>query len=399
MPIHNTDRSYGGAARALHWLTAALILTTFPLGLWAESLPWGSGEELAFKAQVFSIHKTLGIAAFFTGLVRILWAIVQTVPGPARAARPAEHWLAGLVHWLLYTALILVPLSGWVHHAATEGFAPILWPLGQGLPLVPKAEWLAHATGLVHVVATKVLLGSVVLHVAGALKHAVIDRDGTLSRMVTGRPAGDGTAAHASGVAFAALALWGAVVGSAVALSPAPQAPVQAVAEPAVSNPVVASGNWQVEEGALAISVRQMGSVVKGAFGTWRAAITFDPDRQDGNRVEVVVDTGSLTLGSVSQQAVGPDFLNAAAHPEAVFSADILREGEAWLAQGTLDLNGATVPVALPFTLEIDGDLAQMQGEVRIDRRAFGIGQTYGDEATVGFEVVISVELAARRQE
>ena len=39
--------------------------------------------------------------------------------------RKTETLLAEIVHWLLYGSLILVPLSGWIHHAATEGFAPI----------------------------------------------------------------------------------------------------------------------------------------------------------------------------------------------------------------------------------------------------------------------------------
>jgi hypothetical protein len=54
--------------------------------------------------------------------------------------------------------------------------------------------------------------------------------------------------------------------------------------------------------------------------------------------------------------------------------------------------------VVLPFTLDIEGDLARMQGRLELDRRAFGIGAQYADEATVGFAVSVDVALTARRQ-
>jgi len=391
MSARNTPYSYGSVARSLHWLTAGLILVSWPLGQWAHSLPYDSGEALAFKAQMFSIHKTLGIAAFFVGLARIGWAVSQVHPVPAHAGRRAEVWLAALVHWALYAALVLVPLSGWVHHAATEGFAPILWPFGQGLPLVPKSETVAMVSGLAHAIFTKVLLGSVALHVAGALKHVVLDRDGTLMRMLTGRAAGE-AAAPARGAALAGMAVWAIAIGAVLAV---PQS-APAIEPAAQIAPAPASG-WAVQEGTLGIAVRQMGAVVQGSFAIWSAAITFDPEAETGNHVEVSVDLASLKLGSVSAQATGPDFLNAAAQPQARFIADIRREGDGWLAVGTLTLNGVSVPASLPFTLTLDGDTARMQGALTLDRRDFGIGTKYPDEKTVGFDVDIEVALRAVR--
>ena len=56
------------------------------------------------------------------------------------ADQKLERFAAETVHWVLYGALVIVPLSGWISHAAAAGFAPIWWPFGQGLPLVPKAR-------------------------------------------------------------------------------------------------------------------------------------------------------------------------------------------------------------------------------------------------------------------
>jgi polyisoprenoid-binding protein YceI len=324
------------------------------------------------------------------GVLRILWALGQVRPAPLSGKVP-EVWLAGLIHGLLYAALVLVPLTGWVHHAATEGFAPILWPLGQGLPLVPKSEVVAAAAGVAHWVFGNLLIAALALHIAGALKHALLDRDGTLSRMLRGRAVA-GQGAHPRGAALGAVAVWALAVGAAVALMPAP---AERAAAPAA---VVAGGNWAVQDGTLSITVQQMGAAVQGRYATWSAEITFDPAAETGNRVVVSVDPASLSLGSVSAQAIGPEFLNAPAHPQAVFTADILREGDQWVAAGPLVLAGATVPVRLPFTLDVAGDTASMTGSTTLDRRDFAIGVAYPDEVSVGFTVTVDVALTAQRR-
>jgi cytochrome b561/polyisoprenoid-binding protein YceI len=394
MSLANTGQSYGAVARSLHWLTALLILTAIPLGVYANDLPYDTSEALAWKAQVFSLHKTVGVAAFFVALARILWALTQPRPAPLHPGRVWETRVAEGVHWMLYISLVAVPLSGWVHHAATTGFAPILWPLGQDLPMVPKSVAVEQGAAAVHWVFTKLLVASIILHIAGALKHALIDRDATLPRMWRGTAAPVAPRPHrARGPALAALVVYGVGAGLAVALTaPAPQ-----VAAPTA---VTTGGNWQVAEGTLGFGVRQMGADVQGRFDRWTAEITFDDAVTAGpaGRVTVAIDTTSLTLGSVTAQAQGPEFLNTAAHATATFEAEITRGPEGYTATGPLTLAGATAPVTLAFDLTITGDSATMTGTATLDRRAFGIGAAYPDEGTVGFEVVVSVTLAATRQ-
>ena len=393
MPARNTSLSYGSVARGLHWLTALLIVAAFPLGMIAENLPFDTSEALARKAQVFSLHKTLGVTVFLVALLRILWALTGKKPVPLHPARRVETLLAEAVHWALYLSLVMVPLSGWVHHAATTGFAPILWPLGQDLPFVPKSETVAGAAGAVHWVFTKLLLASVLLHVLGALKHALIDGDRTLARMVTGAEAGKAAdAAPALAPALAALAVFAA--GAAGAWAIASRTPETVAEAPAAAAP--AAGNWTVSEGRLGFAVQQMGQRVEGTLPAWTATIDFDEATGTGT-VTVEIDTTRLTLGSVTDQAKGPEFFDVAGHPTATFTAAIVPAGEAFEAKGTLALRGAEHPVTLPFTLVLEGDTARMQGKVTLDRRDFGMGPSYGDEKTVGFTVDVEVALVAKR--
>ncbi|MCM2561020.1 cytochrome b/b6 domain-containing protein [Lutimaribacter sp. EGI FJ00015] len=396
MPAQNTATRYGSVAKTLHWLTALLILTAIPLGLiatdMAHDITSQDSAALARVATLFSVHKTIGVTVFFVAVARILWALTQARPGLLNGDRRAEAFLAAVVHWALYGALVIVPLSGWVHHAAQTGYAPIWWPLGQTLPFVPQSTAWADTAGAVHWLATKVLIGALVLHIAGALKHHLVDRDGTLRRMLPGRAEAapsTGQPGHAAPVA-AALALWLGVLGWGVA-GTAADTPEASLAG--------GTGEWQVQDGRLSITVQQFGSAVQGQFGNWQADIAFDPDSGTGE-VAVRIAIPSLTLGSVTDQALGPDYFDAETHDTARFQAEIARAANAdraYVATGTLTLKGETVPVTLPFDLDLTDGVAQMEGGLTLDRRDFGIGTQMTDPAQLGFEVEVAVALTAER--
>ena len=128
MRLTNSSSQFGAVTKTFHWLTAFLILTNIPLGLIAHEMPFDTVEALTRKAWLFSLHKTTGVTVFFIALLRIVWALSQPRPGLLNADNRLEAFAAETVHWLLYGALVAVPLSGWIGHAATTGFAPIWWP-------------------------------------------------------------------------------------------------------------------------------------------------------------------------------------------------------------------------------------------------------------------------------
>ncbi|WP_308916816.1 cytochrome b/b6 domain-containing protein [Jannaschia sp. LMIT008] len=388
----NTVRTYGWVERAFHWTIAALMLTVIPLGAIAYRMPVQTDAQIERVVLLFSAHKTVGLAIFFVALARILWALSQPRPRPLHGGW--EGRLAAAVHWLLYGSLVIVPLLGWTHHAAATGFAPIWWPFGQTLPFVPRDPDLSATLGTLHKTFNKVLVAALILHVAGAIKHAAVDRDATMARMWRGTDPGplpERSRGHAL-PAVVALGVWAATLGVGLALVPQGAQAVGGVAQ------VDAPANWTVEDGTLSITVTQLGSAVTGSFADWQASIDFD-DATGTGAVEVSVATGSLTLGSVSGQATGDEFLASGAFPTATFAADIApaEDGTGHVAEGTLTIRDVVVPVTLPFDLDVEGDTATMSGSTDVDRRDFEMGQAYPDESNVGFGVTISVELTAQR--
>ncbi len=386
--------SYGTVTKTFHWLTALLILTVIPLGAIANRLPYETNDQLALKAQLFSVHKTLGVIVFAVALARIMWALTQTKPATLHPDRKAETMLADLVHWLLYISLVAVPLTGWIHHAATEGFAPLLIPIGQELPFVPNDEGIAKLFAGLHWVWSKIMVGAILLHVVGALKHQFIDRDATLRRMWFG-PAIATSGAHQSSltaplaavVIYIAATAAGAFAGFYTVKPDALQADLAEVAS-----------EWTVTEGEIALTITQFGTPVNGAFNDWTSAITFDENATGVlGTVETTIAIGSLQIGSVTSDALGADFFDAATFPTALFAADIVAADGAYVADGTLTIKDVTAPLRLPFTLVLDGDTAQMEGSVVIDRRTFAIGQNLSDETNLGFAVTVNIALSATR--
>ena len=387
--------SYNTVTKTFHWLTALFILTVIPLGAIANRLPYDTNEQLALKAQLFSVHKTLGVLIFVVALARILWALTQTKPAGLHPERKAETFLAELVHWLLYISLVAVPLTGWIHHAATAGFAPIWLPISQDLPLIPKDEGIAKLFAGLHWAWSKIMVGAILLHIAGALKHHFIDKDATLRRMWFGQSDGTQSAPHKGNAtpAIAAVAVYlivtilGATAGLYTAKSTTEQVALAQV-----------SSEWVVGDGSIDITVTQLGSPVTGSFGDWTSAITFDENASGVlGRVTTTIAIGSVQIGSVTGQALGADFFDAATFPTATFTADITADGDAYIAAGTLTIKGTSVPVTLPFDLVLDGDTAQMSGQTNLDRLAFGVGQSMADETNLGFGVDVAITLTATR--
>lgn len=401
MSFQNSHRRYGGIAKTFHWTIALGILAVIPLGMIANDLAHAirdpaipvTESDLSRAALLFSLHKTIGVTIFFVALLRILWAITQPKPAPLHPERRLETFAAETVHWLLYGALVLVPLTGWIHHAAAAGFAPIWWPFGQTLPLVPQDAALAETFATLHGLFEKVLLVALALHIAGAVKHQVIDKDATLRRMLPGRPDLPDLARAPHGVLppLAALVVWGAALGVGLSATSSEQDNAPRLE--------AAASDWQVSDGSLSIGITQLGSAVTGEFTDWTAAITFDPRDTPGpaGSVEVTINIGSLTLGTVSAQAMGPDFFDAERFPTATFTGQIERTADGYTATGPLTIKGTSQDLTLPFDLVLSEGTATAQGAALVKRLDFGVGQSMPTADSLGFDVEIRFDLTASR--
>jgi cytochrome b561 len=169
---------YGGVAIALHWTGAVLILAGAGLGLTMVGLPLTPG-----KLKYYAWHKWIGITVFLVALLRLAWRWhVPPPPHPVTMARWQVN-AARIVQALLYALMLAIPLSGWLYSSSTGVSVSYLGVVP--LPnLVPKDKALASVLLLLHQSLNALLAAAVLLHVAAAMKHRFVDRDGVLSRML-----------------------------------------------------------------------------------------------------------------------------------------------------------------------------------------------------------------------
>lgn len=169
----NLER-YRPSMRALHWVVAVCIIGALLLGFYMNLLP----REL--RGDGWWLHKSLGLTALLLWPLRL--GLRQMSPLPALHGAKMERLLAHAVHRLMYVAMLLMPLSGYVMLAA-KGKVPV-W-FGIDLPIVmapnPALAKLAHHWHEPLAYAVLVLLA---LHVAGLLKHWLIDKRNPLKPML-----------------------------------------------------------------------------------------------------------------------------------------------------------------------------------------------------------------------
>ncbi|MDB5446772.1 MAG: cytochrome b [Phenylobacterium sp.] len=181
-------RRYTIGAMALHWLIAAFILANLLVG-WRMIFLKGMAQF-----ELFQLHKSIGITVLLLSIARLAWRLVSPPPPLPEAMRPWERGVAHAVHWAFYGIMIFMPLTGWVLVSVSPYNLPTLlwrvipWPHLFWLHDLPMdgRKAVEAATGRVHL---SLAIGSVLLialHLAAALKHQIVDRDGLLGRMVPG---------------------------------------------------------------------------------------------------------------------------------------------------------------------------------------------------------------------
>lgn len=180
---------YTRTAMVLHWLVAVLIVANVALGLMADSLP----DDWVRTAV--DGHKSIGITVLGLAVLRLLWRFANPPPPMPDSYTRLERLGAHAAHWALYGLIFALPLSGWMHDSAWNGGASHPFFLYGAIPwfripalanLDPATKDHLHAVLFTwHVWFGYALYGLLALHILGALKHQVWDREAELQRMMS----------------------------------------------------------------------------------------------------------------------------------------------------------------------------------------------------------------------
>lgn len=179
-PPAHLDRGYDPVARAFHWLVVAMVAAQLVIALVLPSVLPASAEN-----AITAWHLSLGSTILLVMLLRLVWRLTHTPPPAPVDLPPALRLLARATHWAFYAALIVLPLLGWTA-ANAYGATPYLLGFIPLPALVSPDKALGETIGAVHATVALLLTGLIALHVAGALYHALVKRDGVMGRMLPG---------------------------------------------------------------------------------------------------------------------------------------------------------------------------------------------------------------------
>jgi cytochrome b561 len=178
--LSNTRQAYGWAAIALHWISAVGVVALYFLG---ERMEEATSRAERLAAQ--QTHVSVGLLLVTFLAARLLWSSSQPRP-QSLEQNPWLRLAAAAVHFLFLVMIMALILSGPV----------TVWSAGRELAIfdwiavpspIGRVGWIHETAEVVHKVASKLFWPLIALHIGGALKHLIIDRDRTLVRMLWAR--------------------------------------------------------------------------------------------------------------------------------------------------------------------------------------------------------------------
>lgn len=185
-PTQPAAPRFNAVAIGFHWLLALALIGSFSVGLYMHDLPFS-----VQRVKLFNYHKWAGVTILALSLLRLLWRLTHRPPpysARVQASMPGWQQRASKIsHLSMYLLFFAVPLLGWAYSSAAG--LPIVWfgvlPLPDFVPV--DKEFATEVLKPLHRYCAYSLAALVVVHVAAALKHQFIDRDGLMARMWPGR--------------------------------------------------------------------------------------------------------------------------------------------------------------------------------------------------------------------
>jgi cytochrome b561 len=168
---------YSPAMQALHWLVAALMFAVLPLAWAMTGLPRTAPD----REMLFTLHKSIGVTILTVMIIRI--ALRATRPIPAEPAT-MPRWMALCAvasHWLLYAALFVMPISGYVLSSASGN--PVSYFGLFTLPsIIPPNHALEALGRSVHYTVQWAVYALIAGHILATVWHVAVRRDALLER-------------------------------------------------------------------------------------------------------------------------------------------------------------------------------------------------------------------------
>lgn len=383
---------YSPIAKILHWWIAGMIVLQFVLAKLADRA--GDGGSHLQQLALLANHKSVGITILAIAIFRLLWRRGQPPPAPL----PMPSWqetASRISHWSLYAFLFLMPITGWLMSSASA--YSVSWFNMVQLPdfVAPNPE-LKETFEEIHETLAKLLLLVASIHVAAGLKHALINKDGALSRI-----------SSQTSIAIFVVVIYGGylslsdVSGNAPGTA-APAATTGRAASTSQTAPATGPPLWQIdyESSYIRFTGDQAGAGFDGEWQEWSAELRFSPENPTAGSFDVTVLAASVNTEDEDRDVtiVDIEWFDADNFPQVHFQASrfsVDTDGS-FVAEGEMLVKNFSTPATLNFTVsENAGGRYVLDGTATLDRILLQVGTgEWADTDWIGqfVEVTVHVE-------
>ena len=403
---------YNSVAISLHWLIAILLTGMLVTGKYMTSLD--EADHLRYSLTQW--HKSFGITILFLALLRVLWRVTHKPPVLPSSVTVFEKLGSHAAHLLMYTLMVVLPLSGWVMvsvsplNLATVLFGTIPWP---HIPFAEKSL-LAEPSIMVHIWLANTLLFLILMHICAAFFHQLVRKDHLLSRMII-------SSSHRNtndlnhGLVFGVCLGLAGLVFLANRLAPlSDDAFVETVkqvdsgADSQVDSQVSLEAGTQADTQAdtqtgtavstVGFQVLQNGSPLDGQFSSSDITLSVDVDNPAEASLIAIVLTASVSTGDsqIDATVVTSNWFASDEYPEATFTSGSFEPAgeKVFVVRGVLTIRDTSNEIE--FELILDDGVGK--GQFVINRSDFGVGDG-GQDEFVDNEVTIRFEASNAEHE
>src|SRR5512143_2611548 len=169
----NNAENYSLLSKGIQWLVALFIIVLIGISIYMADLP----KEDPSRLQLFAMHKSFGALVLMLAVVRIIWLRISPAPALPSVFPAKEKEVVSSVKGMLYLLMFLVPVSGIIMSSAA-GHPTSFFGLFDLPALVGENKATAGFAHEAHEMLAYAIIAFVALHLAGAIKHRLKDRNG-----------------------------------------------------------------------------------------------------------------------------------------------------------------------------------------------------------------------------
>ena len=175
MHFTNTVSEYGFISKALHWLSALILIIQIPLGFYLVDLDFGE-ERITFE----NVHVILGLIIFYLVIIRLINNTLNPTPKLNPSIFIGQKYIAKLNHILLYAAILSITVSGILKKLFNGETLVIFF---KEIEIKDNFE-LADQFYNIHIYSNYLIIALISVHVLAVITHKLLFKENLIKKIL-----------------------------------------------------------------------------------------------------------------------------------------------------------------------------------------------------------------------